>query len=115
MVQNRRLWAALTVIVGGLQALDSGALQAGITAQLLVVLGLAAPSLALLLAGRREIWLGALVAGAGLLVWARIVSIVPLNTLHIGLMVPAAYVFFVSRLERAISRSSGRRPGPTIL
>ena len=49
MMQNRLLWALLTVIVGGLQALDSGALQAGPGAQALIVLGIAAPALALAL------------------------------------------------------------------
>jgi hypothetical protein len=103
MLQNRLMWAVLTVIVGGLQALDSGALQAGSGAQALIVLGIATPAFALALTGKWEVWLAALIAGAGLLVWARIVSLVPLNALHIGVMVPAMYVFFVCRLEKTVA------------
>ena len=47
MLQNRSMWAALTVIVGGLQAIDSGAFQAGSAAQGLIGLGIALPALAL--------------------------------------------------------------------
>jgi len=103
MLQNRMLWAVLTVLIGGLQALDSGALQAGSTAQALIVLGIATPALALVLTGRWEVWLTALIAGAGLLVWARVVSLVSLNALHIGAMVPAMYIVFVCRLEKTVT------------
>lgn len=103
MVQSRLLWALLTVLVGGLQALDSGALQAGGGAQALIVLGIATPALALVLTEKREAWVASLVAGAGLLVWARVVSLVSLNALHIGAMVPAMYVFFVCRLEKKLA------------
>jgi hypothetical protein len=101
------LWVVLTVLVGGLQVLDSGVLRAGSGAQALVVFGLAAPALALALTDRFAVWVTALVAGAGLFVWARVISPVPLNTLHIGLMVPAMYVVFVSRLEKNVN-GSGR-------
>jgi hypothetical protein len=106
MMQNRLLWALLTVIVGGLQALDSGALQAGRGAQLLIVLGIAAPALALALTRKWEVWLTALIAGASLLVWARVISLVSLNALHIGAMVPAMYILFVSRLEKQMAADS---------
>jgi len=104
MLQNRMLWVLLTVLVGGLQALDSGALRAGPGAQALIVLGIAAPALALALNDQRAVWVTALMAGAALFVWARVISPVTLNTLHIGLMVPAMYVFFVSRLESKVAR-----------
>lgn len=109
MMQNRLLWAALTVIVGGLQALDSGALQAGSGAQVLIAVGIAAPALALALTGKWEVWVTALVVGAGLLVWARVISLVPLNALHIGAMVPGMYIFFVCRLEKPMADSASRR------
>ena len=48
-------------------------------------------------------WLTALVAGAALLVWARAISLVSLNALHIGAMVPAMYILFVSRLEKQVA------------
>jgi hypothetical protein len=97
------LWAVLTIVIGGLQALDSGVLQAGRAAQVLVALGVAAPALALATVEKGTVWIGALIAAAIVLVWARVVSDVPLNALHIGLFVPAMYVFFVSRLERKIA------------
>jgi hypothetical protein len=103
MLQNRLLWAVLTVLVGGLQALDSGAMQAGSTAQALIALGIATPALALALTGKWEVWLAALIAGAGLLVWARVVSLVPLNALHIGALVPGMYILFVCRLEKTVA------------
>jgi hypothetical protein len=99
-MQNRKLWVLLTVLVASVQALDSGILQAGWRAQVLVVLGLAAMALALALTARRGVWVAALIAAAGLFVWARVISLVDLNTLHIGLMVPAMYILFVSRLEK---------------
>ncbi len=109
MLQNRLIWAALTAIVGGLQAVDSGALQAGSEAQGLIALGIALPALALVMTGKWHVWVAALIAGAGLLVWARVISLVPLNALHIGAMVPGMYIFFVCRLEKPISPSSPRR------
>ena len=102
-MQNRMLWVLLTVLVGSLQALDSGALRAGAGAQALVVLGVATPALALALIDRWAVWVTALVVGAVLFAWARVVSPVSLNTLHIGLMVPAMYIFFVSRLETNVA------------
>jgi hypothetical protein len=102
-MQNRTLWVALSVLIGGLQAWDSGALQAGAQAQVLIGLGLAAPALALALTDRWHVWLAALIAGAVLLTLARTVSPVSLNAVHIALMVPAMYIFFVCRLERKIA------------
>jgi hypothetical protein len=96
------LWVVLTVLIGSVQALDSGALQAGSAAQALIVFGIAAPALALALTERREVWVAALISGAALFVWARVVSLVSLNALHIGMMVPAMYILFVSRLEKQV-------------
>jgi hypothetical protein len=79
----------------------------------LVALGIAAPALALALTGRRDVWLGALIVGAGLLLWARVISLVPLNALHIGMMVPAVYVFFVCRLEKVLGAPSDGGSGAT--
>jgi hypothetical protein len=108
MLHNRLVWALLSVLVGGLQAWDSGVFQAGSTVQALAIAGVLLPALALWFAERWDIWLFALIAGAVLLTAARLVSPVSLNTLHIGLMVPAMYVFFVCRLERRIGSSVDR-------
>jgi len=103
MMHTRMLWAVLAVVVGGLQAWDSGALRAGSGAQSLIVLGIAAPALALALTEKWHVWVGALVTGAVSLTWARFISPVSLNALHIGLMVPAMYIFFVCRLEKKVA------------
>jgi hypothetical protein len=97
MWRNRVLWAAVSILMGSLQALDSGVLGAGATAQLLTVLGIAAPAVALAMTEKWSAWIAALIAGAVLLTAARMASIVSLNTLHLGLMVPAIYILFVSR------------------
>jgi hypothetical protein len=99
MVHNRMLWAVLSVVVGGLQAWDSGILQAGPAAGVLVAIGVLVPALALAATTNRTVWIAALVAGAGLLVAGRMSSSVSLNAVHIGLMVPAMYVLFIHRLE----------------
>jgi hypothetical protein len=98
-IKNRVVWVVLSLVVGVLQAWDSGALQAGAPAQALIALGLAAPALALAATDKWPAWVAALVAGAVLLTVARATSIVSLNALHIALMVPAIYIFFVCRLE----------------
>jgi hypothetical protein len=102
MVQNRLLWAALSVVMGGLQAWDSGVLLAGSNAGMLVALGLLAPALPLAATANWTAWISGLAVGAVLLTAARMVSLVPLNALHLGLMVPAIYVLFVCRLERQL-------------
>ena len=72
-------------------------LRAGSSVQLLTAVGLTVPALALLTTGRWTVWAVALALGAGLMTWARIVSPISLNALHISLMVPAMYIFFVCR------------------
>ena len=103
MMTHRLLWTTLTLVIGGLQALDSGVLGAGRQAQLLVALGVAVPAAALAATEKWHAWLASVIAGAALLVWARIVSDISLNAIHVGLMVPAMYVFFVCRLEKRIA------------
>jgi hypothetical protein len=98
-MRNRLIWAVLGLIMGGLQAWDSGVLRAGSAIQLLTAVGLVIPALALVTTARWTIWVIALVIGAALMTWARIASPISLNALHISLIVPAMYVFFVSRWE----------------
>jgi hypothetical protein len=99
MMHNRMLWAVLSVVFGGLQAWDSGILQAGSTAAWLVGIGVLLPAIALATTANWTAWIAALVAGAVLLVAGRMSSSVSLNAVHIGLLVPAMYVLFVHRLE----------------
>src|SRR5262245_31678685 len=61
MIKNRWLWALLTMLVGGLQAWDSGALLAGSTAQLLIALGVAIPALAIWTFVDNKVWIAGLV------------------------------------------------------
>jgi hypothetical protein len=101
MMRNRMVWAALAVTVGLLQAWDSNAFRAGAFPLTLIASGILLPAVAIAASPHRGLALGALIAGTVLLTWARLVATVPLNTLHLGLFVPALYVFFVSRMNTA--------------
>ena len=102
MVHNRLLWSVLSIVAGALQAWDSGILQAGPTAGLLVAMGVLGPGIALALTTSWTAWIGSLVAGVVLLAAGRMASPVSLNAVHIGLMVPAIYMLFVCRLEQRL-------------
>jgi hypothetical protein len=102
MIHNRLVWAAMSIVMGGLQAWDSGVLQAGPAAGMLVALGMIVPAAALAATANWTAWISSLVLGAVLLAAGRMVSPVSLNAVHIGLMVPAIYVFFVARLEQQL-------------
>jgi hypothetical protein len=102
MVHNRMLWSVLSIVAGALQAWDSGILQAGPTAGMLVAMGVLVPGIALASTTSWTAWIGSLVAGAVLLAAGRMTSPVSLNAVHIGLMVPAIYVLFVYRLEQRL-------------
>jgi hypothetical protein len=104
MMHNRMLWAVLSIVFGVLQAWDSGAAAAGANAQLLIGVGVLLPAIALVVSDRWDAWVAAVIAAAILLAWARFASPVSLNALHVGLMVPAMYVFFVCRLEQQITK-----------
>jgi hypothetical protein len=105
-MRNRVIWSGLSLALGMLQAWDSGILQAGSTAALLVTSGILLPAAALAVTASWSAWLTALVAGALLLIAGRIVSPVSLNAVHVGLMVPAMYIFFVCRLEQQLRREA---------
>jgi hypothetical protein len=104
LMPNRMVWAALSACIGFLQAWDSNGLEAGAFARTLIAAGVLLPSTAIAASAHRGLALGALIAGAVLLTWARIISPVSLNALHIGLFVPALYVFLVSRIDAASAR-----------
>jgi hypothetical protein len=100
MMHDDRLWAGLALAVGLLQAWDSGGFGAGAGTAWLVVLGVVIPSVAIVLTRNQAIRIGALIAGFGLLTWARIASPVALNTLHVSLFVPALYILVATGLLR---------------
>ena len=103
MTHNRTFWAVLSMVVGGLQAWDSGVLTAGRSVQMLVGAGLLLSALSLVASDRWDVWTICLVIGAILLAWARWISPVTLNAVHLGLFVPAIYVLFVCRFEKQIA------------
>jgi hypothetical protein len=86
-----------SLLVGFLQAWDSHALQAGTFAQALILAGIVAPAATIAATGSAGARIAALAAGAVLFAWARIITPISLNALHIALFVPAMYILFVSR------------------
>jgi hypothetical protein len=109
MLQSRMFWVVASAVLGLLQAWDSGALQAGASAQALIAAGLAAPVLSIAAGLDQRTRIAALLTGAALLVWARMIAPVSLNTLHLALFVPAIYILFVSGLASRIVPDGGRR------
>jgi hypothetical protein len=106
--QNRVFWMLASLAVGVLQAWDSGVLWAGAGAQTLTAIGLLAPIVAIGVTEDFRIRIVALASGALLLVWARAIAAVPLNTLHLALFVPALYILFVSGMARTLARGAPR-------
>ena len=105
MLRNRWIWSAIIVGMGLLQAWDSGVLRAPGAIQALVVLAIALPALTVVTTesyGRQAL---SVAASFVVLTIARIVSPVPLPTLHIISFVPAVLIFFSHatqpRAERA--------------
>ena len=108
MLQSRRFWVVASAVLGLLQAWDSGTLGAGASAQALIAAGLAVPIVSIALAADQRAKIAALILGAVLLAWARMIAPVPLNTLHLGLFVPAIYILFVSGISRKVVPNGGR-------
>lgn len=100
MLQNRMVLACGALAVGLIQAWDSNALQAGAFAQILIVAGIVVPVTAIAAPVERAVRLMALILGAVLLTWARVISPVSLNAIHLGLFPAALDILFVSRWDR---------------
>lgn len=94
MTRKKKWWAVPVVVLGVLQALDSGVLRAGGTVQLLVALAIAAPPLAMVLTSEYGRHAMAIAAAFALLTIARAMSPVSLPTLHLIAFIPAVVVFF---------------------
>jgi hypothetical protein len=108
MMQNRTFWVVASLLVGALQAWDSGALEAGAAAQALIGAGLLLPVVSIVATADQRVRVLALIAGAALLAWARMIAVVSLNTLHLALFVPTLYILFVGRLTRRVVPGVGR-------
>jgi hypothetical protein len=104
--ESRTLVAVGSLLVGLLQAWDSGALQAGAAAQLLIVVGTGLPVVAIVAPVGQGVRIGSLIVAALILVWARMVAPMPLNALHLALFAPALYILVVSGLQNAATRRS---------
>lgn len=100
MNRQRLLWAVVIGVVGALQAWDSGVLRAGSTVMFLVAAGIAAPTCAFLLTDAHGIRMASIGVMLVLLTWARMISPISLNGLHITVL-PAAVVALVSGLQAA--------------
>jgi hypothetical protein len=108
MMQNRTFWIVASLLVGALQAWDSGALLAGPAAQALIAAGLIVPVVSIVATADQRVRVLALIAGAALLTWARMIAPVSLNTLHLALFVPALHILFVGGLTRRVAPGAGR-------
>jgi hypothetical protein len=95
-------WGLIVLVVGALQAWDSGALAAGPVALVLIALAIGAPSAALLLSASSGVQAASVLAMLVLLTGARLVAPLPLNGLHI-MLVPAAFLVFTQSLQRGTS------------
>ena len=104
--ETRTLVAVGSLLVGLLQAWDSGALQAGAAAQLLIVLGIALPVAAIVAPVGQGLRIGSVIVAALILAWASMIAPVSLNALHLALFVPALYILVVTGLQNAVTRRS---------
>jgi hypothetical protein len=93
--------AALVAAVGVVQALDSGVLHAGTAVQVLVAAALLGPVAALATDASYGVQAASVVAMGALLTWARWISPVSLNALHI-MLVPAALLIFTRSRRDAL-------------
>ena len=91
---NKWTWAVICVVLGGLQAWDSGVLRAEGTIQALVAIAIVLPVAALLSTASYGVRAAAVAGAFVLLTVARMASSVPLPTLHIVAFVPAVLIFF---------------------
>jgi hypothetical protein len=97
MLRIRSFWALLSVVVGLLQAWDSGAFGAGPLVMSLTVVGIAIASLAIAATTNQTGRLVALASAFVLLTFARLASPASLNTLHLSLFMPAIYMLVAFR------------------
>ena len=94
MLRNKWLWASICVVMGGLQAWDSGTLGAPEIIQLMVALSIALPAITVIATSNYGIQAVSVGGAFILLTVARMMSPVPLPTLHIIAFIPAVLIFF---------------------
>jgi hypothetical protein len=91
---NRWVIIAISVVMGALQAWDSGVLGAGTVVQLLVGTAIALPVVALLATNSYGMHALAVAGAFVLLTIARVLSPVSLPTLVLVAFIPAVLIFF---------------------
>jgi hypothetical protein len=103
MLRNKWLWASICVVIGGLQAWDSGTLGAPGIIQGIVALAIALPAFAVIATSSYGIQALSVGAAFVLLTIARTMSPVSLPTLHIIAFIPAVLIFLshVVQAQRA--------------
>jgi hypothetical protein len=101
--ERRTLVAVGSLLVGLLQAWDSGALQAGLAAQVLIVIGILMPPAAIVAPVGQGVRIGTVIAAALILVAARMAAPVSLNALHLAIFAPALYILVVAGFQTRIS------------
>jgi hypothetical protein len=89
MIRSPFVWSFVALVVSTLQAWDAGGFGAGGAVLALVVAAILAPVVAIAVPSGPRIQFGAIVCSLVLLTVARIVSPVPLNTLHLAAVFPA--------------------------
>jgi hypothetical protein len=94
MLRNRWIWCGITVVMGSLQAWDSGVLRAPAAIQALVALAIAIPAVTVVVSANYGWQALSVLAGFVLLTVARVFATVPLPTLHIIAFIPAVLIFF---------------------
>ena len=94
MVLNKSIVVAICVVMGALQAWDSGVLTASAGIQGLVAAAILSPVVAFVVTNSYGVHALAVAASFALLTIARVVSPVPLPTLHIVAFIPAVVIFF---------------------
>ena len=91
---NKPLLALICVLMGALQAWDSGVLAAGATIQVMVGVAILIPVVAWLASPSYGTHATAVAASFVLLTIARVAAPVPLPTLHLIAFIPAVVIFF---------------------
>jgi hypothetical protein len=105
MLRNRGFWAGVAMLMGVLQAWDSGVFVLSFGLQALALVAIGATAVAIALPVSQAARIATLVAAALALTVVRVAAPAPLNTLHLALFVPALYILFVDRLKAQLIRS----------
>jgi hypothetical protein len=108
MMRSRFVWSSAALVISALQAWNAGGFAAGGPVLALVIGAIVVPAAAIAFPSDPRVQFGAIVCSLVLLTVARIVSPVPLNTLHLAAVFPA--VVLVGR-RALLDRDGAHGPG----